>query len=74
MLLLFPLPRIEEIEMVRTKLHDLDLGVARFANIELSIVLRQAFDVEVLKSTALLLVNSWPALGERMYLTVCGEL
>lgn len=73
MLFLFP-PSIEEIETVGTKLHDLDLGVARFANLELSFVLRQAFDAEVLKSTALRLVKAWPALSERMYLTVCGQL
>ncbi|KFY41030.1 hypothetical protein V494_03237 [Pseudogymnoascus sp. VKM F-4513 (FW-928)] len=68
-------PSVEDFEnsrLVGTQLHNLDLGVARFANLELSFVLRQAFDVEVLKSTALNLVKTWPALSERMYLTRYG--
>lgn len=59
--------------MKQTELHNLDLGAARFIELQLSLVLRQVFDIEVLKSTALNLVATWPVLSERMNLMVWKE-
>jgi hypothetical protein len=57
--------------MKNTQLHNLDLGIARFSKLELSLALREVFDIDVLKSTALILIATWPALSEKMNLTVC---
>lgn len=57
-----------------TGLHNLDLGAARFIELELSLALRQIFDLDVLKSTAMTLVTKWPALSNRMNSTVCKKL
>ncbi|PSS27477.1 hypothetical protein M430DRAFT_14748 [Amorphotheca resinae ATCC 22711] len=54
--------------MDNTELHNLDLGAPRFLELQVTLVLRQLFDTELLKSTALALVATWPVLSKRINL------
>jgi hypothetical protein len=56
--------------MDNTELHNLDLGAPRFLELQVTLVLRQLFDTELLKSTALALVATWPVLSKRINLAV----